>query len=194
MPVRALAKRAISEVLRCAGLPGHRLSGEPYMLWMPVQRMGSGSQSFDRRLTTGECVNSVSRWSTRSTKVLAPKIRRTRPHARHIGGRADYGSLDRDGRCKTLLQATLSADINLKPGDGGRPTWMGYDPPMNVFTDAPSTSYAHNGAPALDSFQAGLRASMSTSLRLVRRSIRSSGTATGPPWLALPGRRVSGRQ
>ena len=35
---------------------------------------------------------------------------------------------------------------------------MGYDSPMNVFTDAPSTSYAHNGAPALDSFQAGLRA------------------------------------
>jgi len=42
-----------------------------YMLWMPVQRMGSGSQSFDRRLTTGECVNSVSRLSTRSTRVLA---------------------------------------------------------------------------------------------------------------------------
>jgi len=36
---------------------------------------------------------------------------------------------------------------------------MGYDSPMNVFTDAPSTSYAHDGAPALDSFQAGLRAS-----------------------------------
>jgi hypothetical protein len=36
---------------------------------------------------------------------------------------------------------------------------MGYDRPMNVITDAPSTSYAHNGAQALDDFQAGERAS-----------------------------------
>jgi hypothetical protein len=87
-----------------------------------------------------------------------PKIRRTRLHARHIRWTCRLRSLDRDGSLHALLQATLRADINLKPGDVSVTTWMGYDPPMNVFTDAPSTSYAHNGAPALDSFQAGLRA------------------------------------
>ena len=110
-----------------------------------------------------------------------------RLHARHIRWTCRLRFLDRDGSLHALLQAILRADINLKPGDVSVTTWMGYDPPMNVFTDAPSTSYAHNRAPALDSFQAGLRASMTTSLRLVRRSIRSSGTATGSPWLALPG-------
>ena len=82
-----------------------------------------------------------------------------RLHARHIRWTCRLRSLDRDGSLHALLQATLRADINLKPGDVSVTTWMGYDPPMNVFTDAPSTSYAHNGAPALDSFQAGLRAS-----------------------------------
>jgi hypothetical protein len=57
-----------------------------------------------------------------------------------------------------LLQSTLRADITSNRAVSVT-TWMGYDSPMNVFTDAPSTSYAHDGAPALDSFQAGLRAS-----------------------------------
>ena len=82
-----------------------------------------------------------------------------RPHARHLRWTCRLRSLDRDGSLHALLQATLRADINLKPGDVSVTTWMGYDSPMNVFTDAPSTSYAHDGAPALDSFQAGLRAS-----------------------------------
>ena len=37
-------------------------------------------------------------------------------------------------------------------------TWMGYDRPMDLL-QAAHTSYAHNGATALDDFQAGLRAS-----------------------------------
>ncbi len=40
---------------------------------------------------------------------------------------------------------------------------MGYDRPMNVL-EAASTSYAHNGAAALDDFQAGLRASHNDAL------------------------------
>jgi hypothetical protein len=62
-------------------------------------------------------------------------------------------------KSEQMLQATLRADPSLKPSDVSVTTWMGYDRPMNVFTDAPSTNYAHNGAGALDDFQAGLRAS-----------------------------------
>lgn len=51
------------------------------------------------------------------------------------------------------------ADRSLKPGDVSVTTWMDYDRPMNVVTDAPSTSYAHNGAQSLDDFQSGMRAS-----------------------------------
>src|SRR6476620_11897253 len=110
-----------------------------------------------------------------------PKIRRTRLHARHIRWTCRLLSLDRDGSLHALLQATLRADINLKPGDVSVTTWMGYDPPMNVFTDAPSTSYAHNGPRRWTASKRGSGPPMTTSLRLVGRSIRSSGTATGPP-------------
>ena len=70
-----------------------------YMLWMPVQRMGSGSQSFDRRLTTGECVNSVSRLSTRSTRVLAPRFAERDSMPGISGGRADSGLSIVTDRC-----------------------------------------------------------------------------------------------
>lgn len=62
-------------------------------------------------------------------------------------------------KSEQMFQATLRADPNLKPGDVSMTTWMGYDRPMNIVTDAPSTSYAHNGAQALDDFQSGMRAS-----------------------------------
>ena len=62
-------------------------------------------------------------------------------------------------KSEQMLQAALRADPSLRPGDVSVTTWMGYDRPMNVITDAPSTSYAHNGAGALDDFQSGLRAS-----------------------------------
>lgn len=62
-----------------------------------------------------------------------------------------------------MLQATLDVDSNLRPGDVSVTTWMGYDRPMNVF-EAASASYAHNGAAALDDFQAGLRASHNDAL------------------------------
>ncbi|OCB32800.1 hypothetical protein A5676_04370 [Mycobacterium malmoense] len=61
-------------------------------------------------------------------------------------------------KSERMLSATLAADKSLRPQDVSVTTWMGYDRPMNVF-DAASTSYAHNGAAALDDFQAGLRAS-----------------------------------
>ncbi|WP_099022752.1 alpha/beta hydrolase [Mycolicibacterium palauense] len=60
-------------------------------------------------------------------------------------------------KSQEMLQATLRADPTLDPGDVSVVTWMGYDRPMSVITDAPSTSYAHNGAQALDDFQDGLR-------------------------------------
>lgn len=62
-------------------------------------------------------------------------------------------------KAEAMWQATLQADPNLKPDDVSMTTWMGYDRPMNVITDAPSTSYAHQGAPALEQFQSGMRAS-----------------------------------
>ncbi|ABK68735.1 hypothetical protein MAV101_07435 [Mycobacterium avium subsp. hominissuis 101] len=61
-------------------------------------------------------------------------------------------------KSRAMLQATMNADKSLQPGDVSVTTWMGYDRPMNVF-EAASTSYAHNGAAALDDFQAGVRAS-----------------------------------
>jgi hypothetical protein len=61
------------------------------MLWMPVQRLGSGSQFFDRRLTTGERVNSVSRSSTRSTGVRAPRFAEANSMPGIAGGPADPG-------------------------------------------------------------------------------------------------------
>lgn len=58
-----------------------------------------------------------------------------------------------------MFRATLNADPNLKPGDVSMTTWMGYDRPMNVITDSPFTSYAHDAAQPLDDFQTGMRAS-----------------------------------
>ncbi len=72
----------------------------------------------------------------------------------------DLGRLEfSTSKSEQMLQATLRADPSLRPQDVSVTTWMGYDRPMNVFTDAPSPSYAHNGAQALDDFQAGMRAS-----------------------------------
>ncbi|WP_375485982.1 alpha/beta hydrolase [uncultured Mycobacterium sp.] len=67
------------------------------------------------------------------------------------------------GKSERMLQATLNADKSLRPGDVSVTTWMGYDRPMSVL-EAASTSYAHNGAAALDDFQAGLRASHNDAL------------------------------
>lgn len=71
-------------------------------------------------------------------------------------------------KSRAMLEATMNADRSLQPGDVSVTTWMGYDRPMNVITDAPSTSYAHNGAGALEDFQAGLRVS------------HNDGAAAGP--------------
>ncbi|WP_374762436.1 alpha/beta hydrolase [Mycolicibacterium mageritense] len=62
-------------------------------------------------------------------------------------------------KSKAMYEATMSADRSLRPGDVSVTTWMGYDRPMSVIPEAASTSYAHNGAGALEDFQAGLRAS-----------------------------------
>lgn len=70
------------------------------------------------------------------------------------------GSQDKSMR---MYQAARDADGRLQPGDVSVTTWMGYDRPMDVF-QAASTSYAHNGAAALDDFQAGLRASHNDAL------------------------------
>lgn len=67
------------------------------------------------------------------------------------------------GKSEAMLQATLRADKSLQPSDVSVTTWMGYDRPMNV-GEAARTSYAHNGAVALDDFQAGLRASHNDAL------------------------------
>ncbi|WP_374023221.1 alpha/beta hydrolase [Mycobacterium sp. HNNTM2301] len=61
-------------------------------------------------------------------------------------------------KSERMLSATLAADKSLRPQDVSVTTWMGYDRPMSL-VDAASTSYAHNGAAALDDFQSGLRAS-----------------------------------
>lgn len=66
-------------------------------------------------------------------------------------------------KSERMLSATLAADKSLRPGDVSVTTWMGYDRPMNL-VEAASTSYAHNGAVALDDFQAGLRASHNDAL------------------------------
>ncbi|WP_156766028.1 alpha/beta hydrolase, partial [Mycobacterium sp. E342] len=65
------------------------------------------------------------------------------------------GSADKSQR---MYWAARGADRTLRPGDVSVTTWMGYDRPMNL-VEAAHTSYAHNGADALDGFQAGLRAS-----------------------------------
>jgi uncharacterized protein YukE len=70
------------------------------------------------------------------------------------------GSADKSLR---MYQAARDADARLQPGDVSATTWMGYDRPMDV-VQAASTSYAHNGAAALDDFQAGLRASHNDTL------------------------------
>lgn len=70
------------------------------------------------------------------------------------------GSQDKSLR---MYQAARDADARLAPGDVSVTTWMGYDRPMDLF-QAASTSYAHNGAAALDDFQAGLRASHNDAL------------------------------
>lgn len=70
------------------------------------------------------------------------------------------GSQDKSMR---MYQAARDANGSLAPSDVSVTTWMGYDRPMDVF-QAASTSYAHNGAAALDDFQAGLRASHNDAL------------------------------
>jgi uncharacterized protein YukE len=65
------------------------------------------------------------------------------------------GSADKSER---MYWAARNADRTLQRGDVSVTTWMGYDRPMNLL-EAAHTSYAHNGASALDDFQAGLRAS-----------------------------------
>ncbi len=54
-----------------------------------------------------------------------------------------------------MYWAAREADRSLQPGDVSVTTWMGYDRPMNLINDAPSTSYAHNGAGALESHNEG---------------------------------------
>jgi len=62
-----------------------------------------------------------------------------------------------------MYDAARAADRTLAPGDVSVTTWMGYDRPLNLW-EAAHTSYAHNGAAALDDFQAGLRASHNDAL------------------------------
>lgn len=61
-------------------------------------------------------------------------------------------------KSERMYWAARDADPDLKASDVSVTTWMGYTPPMNI-PEAASTSYAHNGAAALDQFQAGIRAS-----------------------------------
>lgn len=70
------------------------------------------------------------------------------------------GSADKSNQ---MYWAARDADPALKSGDVSVTTWMGYDRPMDVL-QAAHTSYAHNGATALDDFQSGLRASHNDAL------------------------------
>ncbi|ORV43374.1 hypothetical protein AWC02_15345 [Mycolicibacter engbaekii] len=70
------------------------------------------------------------------------------------------GSADKSA---AMYEATMNADRSLQSGDVSVTTWMGYDRPMDLL-EAAHTSYAHNGATALDEFQSGLRASHNDAL------------------------------
>lgn len=61
-------------------------------------------------------------------------------------------------KSQAMYAATRAADKSLQDGDVAVTTWMAYDRPMDVF-EAAHTSYAHNGAAGLDSFENGMRAS-----------------------------------
>jgi hypothetical protein len=62
-------------------------------------------------------------------------------------------------RSSRMYQAALDANHDLRAGDVSVTTWLGYDRPMSVVEQAPWPSYAEHGAGALDSFEAGMRAS-----------------------------------
>jgi Alpha/beta hydrolase len=62
-------------------------------------------------------------------------------------------------RSSRMYQAALDANHDLRAGDVSVTTWLGYDRPMSVVKQAPWPSYAEHGAGALDSFEAGMRAS-----------------------------------
>lgn len=62
-------------------------------------------------------------------------------------------------RAAAMRGAALKADPRLQPGDVSVTAWLGYDRPMSVVEQAPWPSYAEHGAGALDSFEAGMRAS-----------------------------------
>jgi hypothetical protein len=63
-----------------------------------------------------------------------------------------------DNKSMAMLTAALDADHNLQPGDVSVTTWMGYDRPMNL-AQADFPDPARASAAALDSFEAGQRAS-----------------------------------
>lgn len=57
-------------------------------------------------------------------------------------------------KSERMYWASREADRSLHPTDVSVTTWMGYDRPMSI-PEAASTSYAHNGAQALDDFKPG---------------------------------------
>ena len=88
-----------------------------------------------------------------------------------------------DGKSLDMYNATMQADRSLRAGDVAVTTWMGYDRPMDL-AQAASSSYANNGAGALDSYLAGVQASHDSGYHWP--SILSSVTATDRPWSGLP--------
>ena len=70
-----------------------------------------------------------------------------------------------DGKSLDMYNATMQADRSLRAGDVAVTTWMGYDRPMDL-AQAASSSYANNGAGALDSYTAGVQASHDSGIPL----------------------------
>lgn len=70
-----------------------------------------------------------------------------------------------DGKSLDMYNATMQADRSLRAGDVAVTTWMGYDRPMDL-AQAASSSYANNGAGALDSYLAGVQASHDSGIPL----------------------------
>ncbi len=63
-----------------------------------------------------------------------------------------------DEKSLAMYNATMSADLDLKPGDVAVTTWMGYDRPMDL-SRAAFPQPAYGGADRLDAFENGQRAS-----------------------------------
>ncbi|WP_188780659.1 alpha/beta hydrolase [Marmoricola endophyticus] len=136
-----------------------RTENPAWTAWDDLNQRLAGAASIDQRLHHGYLLIGFQPYAGSGRAIVSQGDPDTAAHTSIFvpGTTARLGSIDGDIERSDVMGGSASRS-GAGSGTFAHVTWLGYDAPPTVLGDAPHLGWAEKGAPLLDGFASGLRA------------------------------------